>query len=284
MRKDTPSRTAQVVALGTLCVAFDPAHRGLVPRETREGFLRTLRSAGLGWAAQSMRLGAVRKYAKERADEIVPGILVHYALRKRAVSEAVAKFLSEGIEQVVVLGGGLDPLGLRIFDERGVPVWEVDCSSNTESKRALAKGTGIRFVNFDMTDPCLVPNLVEHGLTASKRTLIVAEGVFMYLQRGVVENILASFRREGNAFVFTMIDLTPEGFPGFHSDDGLTEWLAKVDEPFVFGLHPRDVPDCLEEHGWTLVELLEQEDLCDRYAPSCKSQSAKGEYVVVASC
>lgn len=284
MRKDTPSRTAQVVALGTLCVAFDPDFRGLVPRETRDWLIKTTRSAGLGWAAQSMRLEAFRRYAREKADEIVPGILLHYALRKRAIDDAVKRFLDDGVQQLIVLGGGLDPIGLRVFEERKVPVWEIDCSSNLDRKRHLANGTGIRFLSLDLCDPCLPQQLAEAGWSPAKRTLIVAEGVLMYLPRVVTASLLSAFHSPGNAFVFTMIGLTPEGFPGFESEDHLTEWLAKVDEPFAHGLHPRDVPDCLEEMGWNVVEVLEAEDLREKYVPGRAVRSAKGEYVVSASC
>ncbi len=283
MRRNTPSRTAQVVALGTLCVGYDQRYKGLVPRETREWFSRVLFASGQGLPAFALRFGAFRRVAEERADKVVPGILLHYALRKRAIADGVGQAINGGAQQMVVFGAGLDPIGLRTVEERRIPVWEVDCSSTQEAKRSLAKGTAIRFLDIDLADDCLANKLEANGWRPAMPTVFIAEGVFMYLHRQVVERLLTAFASPGNTFVFTLIELSPEGVPNFRATEGLTTWLESAGEPFEFGLHPRDVPECLEEHGWQTLDVIEADDLRERYLPGCTAQSAVGEYVVVAS-
>ncbi len=283
MRRNTPSRTAQVVALGTLCVAYDPRYKGLVPREAREWFSRVLFASGLGLPAFALRFGPFRRVAEERADKVVPGILLHYALRKRAIADAVCRAIDEGAQQMVVFGAGLDPIGLRTVEERRIPVWEIDCSSTQEAKRSLAKGTAIRFLDIDLGDDCLADKLEAGGWQPTRPTVFIAEGVFMYLGRRAVERLLAAFASPGNSFVFTLMELSPEGVPNFRATEGLTTWLEEVGEPFTFGLHPRDVPECLEEQGWRTVDVIEADDLRERYLPGCTAPKAVGEYVVAAS-
>ena len=40
----------------------------------------------------------------------IPGILLHYALRKKCISELARSALAKGISQVAMLGAGFDPL------------------------------------------------------------------------------------------------------------------------------------------------------------------------------
>src|SRR5207253_9524799 len=47
----------------------------------------------------------------------IPGLALHQALRKRYIERVVRASLYEGFEQVVVLGGGLDSLVLRLHSE-----------------------------------------------------------------------------------------------------------------------------------------------------------------------
>jgi methyltransferase (TIGR00027 family) len=272
-----------VVALGTLCVAYDPRYTGLVSRESRDWFSRVLFASGQGLAAFALRFGMFRRAAEERADKVVPGILLHYALRKRAIADAVGQAIEKGARQMVVFGAGLDPIGLRTVEERRIPVWEVDCSSTQEAKRSLAKGTAIRFLDIDLGDGCIVDKLATRGWQPGEPTVFIAEGVFMYLPKEVVERLLSAFASPTNSFVFTLMELSPEGVPNFRAAEGLTTWLEEVGEPFTFGLHPRDVPECLEEHGWRILDVVEADDLRERYLPGCIAPKAVGEYVVVAS-
>jgi methyltransferase (TIGR00027 family) len=230
-----------------------------------------------------MRLGVFRRVAERRADKIVPGILLHYALRKRAIAAAVGQAIDGGARQVVVFGAGLDPIGLRTAEERRIPVWEVDCSSTQKAKRSLARGTAVRFLDIDLADEVIASRLEASGWQPARPTVFIAEGVFMYLEGQTVERLLKAFASPGSSFVFTMMELSPEGVPNFRDSEGLTAWLEEVGEPFKFGLHPRDVPEFLDEHGWRAIEVIEADDCRERYHPGCAAPTAVGEYIVVAS-
>jgi methyltransferase (TIGR00027 family) len=272
MRKDTPSRTAQVVALCTLCVAREsPA---LVPADSRDWLVRLLRANGLALLAFLTRVPIVRRAIIKRADRVVPGICLHYALRKRAIRKAVEQ---SKVKQLVVLAGGLDPLGI-LLSKYGVKVWEVDASSSVDAKRKAAKDCEVTFLSHDLLDSGLLDDLQSNGFDRDLPTAIVAEGIFMYLSPGAVEELLRTFSRTGITFVFTMMELGPSGKPGFRASPGLDQWLEKVGEPFTFGMMPGDVEGWLATLGWQQDDLQEARELRDQ-----GQTSAEGEYVVVAT-
>ena len=69
---------------------------------------------------------------------MLPGILLHYALRKRFIEESARAFLERGGQQLVVLGAGFDTLAARIAEERpGVVCVEVDHPATQETKRRV---------------------------------------------------------------------------------------------------------------------------------------------------
>jgi Leucine carboxyl methyltransferase len=57
----------------------------------------------------------------------IPGILLHYALRKKCIRELVRSALANGIAQVVILGAGFDPLSSELQGEFPTArFWEID--------------------------------------------------------------------------------------------------------------------------------------------------------------
>jgi O-methyltransferase involved in polyketide biosynthesis len=70
----------------------------------------------------------------------VPGILLHYALRKRCIAQLAREALHSGATQVVIIGAGFDALSLEL--QREFPdahFWEIDHPQHSVTKPALLR-------------------------------------------------------------------------------------------------------------------------------------------------
>ena len=110
MRADRPSTTARLIAAATVFLSRDPRYRDLVPPGAAELCARfvsveAVSRAPLSWAV----------WLAERAT--IPGLMLHFMLRKRFIEDSVRASLAAGCEQVVVVGAGFDTLAARLAAE-----------------------------------------------------------------------------------------------------------------------------------------------------------------------
>ncbi|HEX3528449.1 MAG TPA: class I SAM-dependent methyltransferase [Thermoanaerobaculia bacterium] len=127
-----------------LFLSRDPRTAVLVPAEAAEAYRWFLESADpkaarlAAWAG-GHALPRGLAYAAETF--VIPGIMLHYAVRKLFLEDAVRAALTtssgdSGILQVVVLGAGLGTLALRLHRERpDVRFFECDHPATQRFKR-----------------------------------------------------------------------------------------------------------------------------------------------------
>lgn len=298
MRESHPSATALLIAQAMAMQARDPERSRLIPPDAAALWDRFLAAAdpgrsrlvrwagGQGWARALADLG-------ERA--VIPGVRLHYAVRKRYLEDVARRAFREGVAQMVVLGAGLDPLALRLHREHPEALFvEYDHPATQRVKRRALQGTetGPRFrlVELDLARAGLadvVPALPEWRPEAD--TLMIAEGLTMYLQAAEVDALFAFLRDHagpGSRFAFTFMEPQGNGqidFPG--STPLVRPWLRTVGEPFTWGVRREDVPQFLAARGFSLLEMVGADLLRQRYlAPAglADRRLAVGEYVAVA--
>jgi methyltransferase (TIGR00027 family) len=125
---------------------------------------------------------------------------MHEYLRARTAffDRAVVSALDAGAEQVVIGGAGYDGRALR-YARPGVRWYELDHPATQADKlERLARldldTRHIRFASADfISDPIAAP-LAAAGLDSAKPALFLLEGVAVYLERHVLERVLAAFR------------------------------------------------------------------------------------------
>lgn len=124
------------------------------------------------------------------------GLVDHQELRTAAIDEALALALHDGVDQVVLLGAGLDARAWRVAGLRSAVVFEVDHPSTQAYKRArieerppLAKE--VRYVAVDFERDSLDEALERAGHDATRRTMWIWEGVTPYLDRDAIRATLA---------------------------------------------------------------------------------------------
>ena len=94
----------------------------------------------------------------------------------------------------------------------------------------------------------------------SAQTVIVAEGLVMYLSPKAVKDLFcqcALIAGIGSRIAFTYIPTGPDGRPDAGRRTGLMLWLQKViGEPWTWSIRPEELGPFLAESGWTIA--LEQ--------------------------
>jgi methyltransferase (TIGR00027 family) len=76
-----------------------------------------------------MKLGAMRRLALRRMDAITRGIYGAQVCRTRYIDDTIASALSEGIDQLVILGAGYDSRAYRLPGAKRARVFEVDLAT-----------------------------------------------------------------------------------------------------------------------------------------------------------
>jgi methyltransferase (TIGR00027 family) len=109
--------------------------------------------------------------------------------RTRFFDDAVRDACDEGVRAVVVLGAGYDTLAERLARE-GVRYFEVDQPATQALKRALCPSPSPAFVGHDLNRPGLVGALEAAGWDRRVPTLLLAEGVLLYLHPAAVTALL----------------------------------------------------------------------------------------------
>ncbi len=291
-----PSSTALLIARALVLLTADPAHAALVTPGAAEASYALLQAGGI--PIERFRRLAGRPwfqallYAAER--RTLPGILTHYARRKRFLEETVRESLAAGVSQVVVLGAGLDTLALRLRAEYPeARFWELDRAATQAIKRKGLAGAGLEGPNLCLLPLDLTTEWVSDTLRADRRyrpeaaTLFVAEGLLMYLTPNRVADLLHDLHGcsgPGSRLGFTFLELGLDGRPDFNPPSRLIRgWLKVRGELFQWGLNQGALSAFLQAHGWTLSALATPEELLDRYPAAARTpRPVSGDLVAAA--
>ena len=91
----------------------------------------------------------------------------------------------------------------------------------------------------------------------SAATVIVAEGLLMYLSAAAVRDLFlqaAAITGPGSRIVFTYTATGADGRPDAGKWTGLVLWILKSSrEPWLSSIRPEELPGFLAETGWTYL-------------------------------
>lgn len=298
MKAGRPSSTAGVVASSLLFIHGEPGLGHLVPNEAAETILPLIRTRSPLRAA--ILAGALRRpwfrfIVRTIERMAIPGLMLHHVVRKRFIEDETRRALAEGARQVVVLGAGLDTLALRLHREFPRTMFvELDHPTTQDAKRRVLgglrapPGENLRLLSADFTRQSADEVLAAcPGYDPNARTVLIMEGVLMYLSPGDVDRAFTAARRcgpPGSRFIFTFMEIGPDGRPGFSRCRRAGDaWLAWKGEPFLWGLRPAALSGFLTERGFLLRDLPTPGDLSRMYLSDVKrADLAEGERIGVA--
>jgi methyltransferase (TIGR00027 family) len=128
-----------------------------------------------------------------------PGPLARFLEARTAFFDrVVVEALDKGMPQVVVAAAGYDGRALR-YAKPGVRWFEVDHPDTQADKRARLERLGvdtanITFVAADFEKDAVDEGLRTAGVDTNRPSLILAEGISVYLELPVLTSLLASLR------------------------------------------------------------------------------------------
>jgi len=209
---------------------------------------------------------------KQVLDSLAPGAYGGLVMRTRYIDDVVRAWARAGVDQVVVLGAGLDTRAYRLHELAATTVFEVDLPDIQRRKQRRLRGVprcarDVRFVPVDLTADRLDAALGAAGFDGTTPALFVWEGVTQYLSEAAVRSTLrfVGGSCSGSGLVFTYV------LPGVIRDQGHRGWSPELRaqlsdaEPWLFGLEPRQLAGFLAEAGLDLLSDIGGAEYEERY-------------------
>ncbi len=261
MKESQASRTAEMMALFRALESTRPAGARLFNDQLAVRFLRPW----MRWGVRCSHCPPVRAGLCRFIDWRWPGARPSGVARTRFIDDALRHALSEGAEQVVLLGAGYDCRGYRIEAMNRVRVFEVDCRDTQSFKRLHLKETPGPppvqevFVEVDFMRQALGDALALAGFDRNRRTVFVWEGVTNYLDERSVNSTLRFIGScaQGSTIVFTYVHRgLLDGSVTFSLSPNITRMLDRSGEPWTFGFYPQELPSYLRARGIELSRDL----------------------------
>ncbi len=265
MRKNQTSLTALGIAMNRAFessrpederICFDPYARRMIP-----GWLYAL-------GGFLFRTG----YAEWRG----PGVQSFLAVRDRFIDDFLSGQLSEGIDQLVLLGAGYDSRPYRFPGLEGkVAVFEVDHPATQQDKIERVKAIfgqvprHVTFVPVDFTRQSLEQRLLECGYHPSRKTCFIWQGVIYYLDPVSVDGTLAFIAHRsgpGSSLVFDYLDRSVLEGAGSHGEiKGMRRYRRLTGEGLTFGIPDGTIEAFLSARGFEHIRDIDSEGLKERY-------------------
>jgi len=267
MSKRKPSRTAYKVALGIVTLGAMPEMDDVLPPgivDATESLLIASGAVGktmVRWS-RSRRMVSVYK----AFDWMLPGQFEAFGHRKAFCERQVRDGIRSGATQILVLGAGYDTLGWRLAPEfPRVSFFEIDHPATAELKargiEAMGQRENLRLISEDLGKRKLADVLTANqSWDRSTQTVVVAEGLVMYLPREAVPDLFrqcAAVTGAGSRIAFSYIPAGADGRPAAGRWTGLILWLQRIaGEPWLWCIRPEELASFLRETGWTSAAAL----------------------------
>lgn len=282
MPKPGPSATARMIAAAQLLSAAESWRPAPTP-EAVTWSRRLLVTNRDHLLQRSVDTSVGRGLWRLIEAQLAPGLMRHFLRRKAWIEARCRERLTRGWRQLLILGAGLDSLGLRLqSDYPDLRVIEVDRPPTaTLRTRCVGAREGWHAVAGDLIDAAAGGDTWQAINTTleSQPTIIVCEGVAMYLPFTAVRQLLTRLANAMHeaALVITVMEneRQPIGFRPFrHLSD---RWLRLRGEPFRWGIRPGAIGPVLAEVGWEVRDTVRERDLLGRWP----GRGLMGETLVV---
>ena len=291
MQHEHASRTALLIAGSLVLLHHDPKRSRLVSKTAVDLCARVLEdhSSQTRLFLKIVQQSWFRPIAKLIERITIPGILLHYALRKKCIRELVRSALANGVAQVVVIGAGFDPLSSELQREFPTALfWEIDHPATQRHKVRACSEMGIERVHFVAVDLSAAgldrEALIGSGFDPAKRTFWIAEGLLMYFPADVVSSLmktLSTLSAPGSEFAFTFMEKQGYGQLRFDSQTKLVDsWLRRRGEPFLWGTTRNELAEFIRP--WRVIRFFDHNDLRDMESDLSGEIIAKGEVICLA--
>ncbi len=272
MKANRASATARLIARSTIFTAQDFQRKRFVPEQSAKlcaSFVEPHSIIGKRFTALLQTSSLARFLVAMSERRFLPGIQLHYALRKRFLEEQTRHAIHCGIRQIIILGAGFDTLALRLHEEfPDTHFIEADHPATQTAKlKVLATrhtpNSNISFLALDLAAQSIAEQLLSHPFyDPRKDTLFIAEGLLMYLERRAVDELFSFVRDHSGArslFAFSFMERRDEeqhvriGFR--NSSRAVNAWLRLRGESFKWSIGVNQLPQYLATFGFNAREI-----------------------------
>jgi methyltransferase (TIGR00027 family) len=257
MESARASRTAEYMAFYRAMESARPSGKRLFRDPFAFHFLRPSLRRAVIFCRVPFFAEAVAWYADRRA----PGARTSAVARTRLIDDVVLQAMAEGIRQVVILGAGFDCRLYRLTGIDRVAGFEVDHPATLAAKLSrlrhqIGKLPGnVRYVEVDFDRQQLAEALENNGFDRGQPSVFVWEGVTNYLSADAVDAVLRYVAgcAAGTRATFTYVHRGAiDGSASFPDAPRIISNVAKLGEPWTFGLVPEELPSYLRNRGLQL--------------------------------
>ncbi|STX81596.1 O-Methyltransferase involved in polyketide biosynthesis [Legionella busanensis] len=204
---------------------------------------------------------------------VVPGYDHIIMLRKLMIKDKIERAIKSGIEQIIFLGGGYDIRALvTALAHPDISIYELDrgptrvhkikglktipkevCLENVslteQTDGTILLGDNLRYIECDLGENNLLDTLKSHGFNQNRRTLVIAEGLTMYLSEEENKKLLESMAKilkENDELLLSFGSATA-------SSSKIAEAsLQRSKETYRFSLAPQNVIAFVEKSGFAV--------------------------------
>jgi methyltransferase (TIGR00027 family) len=291
VQNDQASRTALLIAASLILLHQDAKYSRLISRTSADLCAHVLKkhSSQGGLFSKVVQQIWFRPIARLIERITIPGILLHYALRKKCIKDLARPALANGVTQVVILGAGFDPLSSELQQEfSAAEFWEIDHPATQRYKMRACSEIGVERVHFvavDLSAAGLDKNaLTSDGFDPTKRTFWIVEGLLMYFPADIVSSLmktLTTLSAPGSEFAFTFMEKQRDGQIRFDSQTKFVDsWLRRRGEPFLWGTTRSELATFIQP--WRVIRFFDHNDLLGMESDLSDEAIAKGEVICLA--
>ena len=203
-------------------------------------------------------------------DRLAPGAVGFVVGRERYIDDFLKACLSEGLDQVVLLGAGYDTRPYRIPGIEKTRVFEIDQAATQEDKlKRLEKvihplPANATFLPVDFNTQSLGERLKSVGYNEESKTLFIWQGVTYFLTTAGVESTLAfiaSHSGPGSAVVFDYFYNEILRDPHRAEVKAMQRTAHAFGEDYTFGINHGQVEPFLTQRGFKDVTNMTMEEL-----------------------
>ncbi|HEX4865907.1 MAG TPA: SAM-dependent methyltransferase [Acidimicrobiales bacterium] len=176
--------------------------------------------------------------------------------RTRFFDGVVVDAIKAGIGQIVIGAAGYDGRAWR-YHKPGVAWFEIDHPSTQRDKLRRLASLGIdtshvRFVAVDFSVDPIVASMIASGFSTNRASLLLLEGVAVYLDRSTLDGVLQQFHdlaAPGSTLAISL-SVSTEAPGAAERRSRFQSAVAAMGEPALSIIEPHEVDSLLGRTGW----------------------------------
>ncbi|MES0490845.1 MAG: class I SAM-dependent methyltransferase [Leptospirales bacterium] len=276
MKDDIVSSTAFTVAQGILLVSRKTKVNTLVSEIEKIFYREILKSSNSGRKKLKQVQNPVFRFIVPFIEKLmIPGLTIHYALRKKAIEKFTRSALKSGAKQIINLGAGFDSLAYRLgIEYPEVNLIEIDHPATHKVKKDALQAMEQIPKNLHMLDIDFNKDSLENGLQefahfdSKLQTIYIIEGVLMYLDEEKITtlfNAMKAVSKNGFRLIFTFI--TPDGEGKYTHGPLLGLYLKIKNEPLNWKINYENLKKFMSRNNIPLLSVVKSEEILKELMP-----------------